>query len=1024
MAYNTPNIGNGLLNREGANSLEVGSRQWFEWLNDPANRSFYFKEGYYTFTARKERRQGSLYWYAYRRYEGKLRSAYIGKTEELELTRLLEIAHNLINTDRRAVPQAVVGLQFRLAANLISTKLHPPPTRRQALLRSRLTAKLDRLLQPDGCRLVLITAPAGSGKTTLLSDWLARHKLATAWLSLETADDEPSRFWNYLVAALNTLLDGIGGSDEWLPAYAGATVRLEAFLTEMINRLANLIESDQLLVLDDYHLLHHEAILNGLTFLLDHLPPRLHLVIISRSQPLLPLARLRARNELIEIEAADMRFTRGESAAFLNGVLGLALNEEAVKVVEDRIEGWAVGLQLAGLWLQSRQAEGLADDLTALNHTHRFVLDYLAEEVLALQTTDVQDFLLETAILESLNADLGQAVTGREDCQAMLERLEHSNLFVTPLDGTHQWYRYHPLFAEFLVAHLQRTAPAKLPTLHQQAAAWYERHGRIGEAIRQLVAGEATEQAAGLLESHSEELLMRGEEATLTRWMAFLPIELVKTRPLLSVHYAWTLLATDQFERIEDLLLQAERGIGINLSEEVTFPPNPLPTSPRRVKSQNILAEIVALRASVASSQRDVARTIELSQQALELLPQRHRLRGVVGLNLGYAYFLNGNLNGASETFAEASRQAQASGDLSSHIVAANQLAVLNVRRGQLHEAARLYEGVLRLATNPDGLPMPNADGVYLNLAMLLYEWDELDKCTAHLLKSLEITQQTGNLEIQLEIQVLLARVAQAQGRPSEVELHWQKIDEILLGYNIPWYIYSLRARRARLDLVQGKLAAASQWAAEVGLSEDDQTEALNKRAVEYIVLASLLIAQGRLDAAHQLLKRLLEAAQVGGYKSREIWIVALQARAYAAQGQPETALATLEIALKLAEPEGYLRVFADEGPSMSELLTAYKARLGPITHVASVYLQRLSQTMGLPKDRAIRLSPRPVEPLSRRELQVLRLLATTKSNAAIAQELTLTAGTVKIHAKNIYKKLDVHGRRQAVARAKAASLL
>ena len=1058
MASNTPQVSNGTLNQTDAASIELNSPAWYAWLEDLATRSFYFKDGSDTFTARKERRQGSWYWYAYRRHAGKLHSAYIGKSNELNEPRLSEIAHSLIKSDQvkehkegketnkeTKVETSTLGsVSVPAPANplanlnpLLTTKLYIPPARSKSVPRLRLSNKLDMMLQMARCRLILITAPPGFGKTTLLSEWLLHNHIPAAWISLEESDDDPVRFWNYGLTALGSLLKESGNEDN-LPVYSLQIPSLENFLIGIINRLEN-ITQDFALVLDDYHLIQNQDILKGIQFVLEHLPLKMHLVIVSRSVPVLPLARWRVRNELIEIDATDLRFTTEETTAFLNEVMGLTLNDKAIAALETRTEGWVAGLQLAGLSLQGRDVQNTNNFIESLTHTHRFVLDYLAEEVLALQSPDVQSFLLETSILDSLGADLCQAVTGRPDCQSMLEWLERSNLFVTPLDAEHHWYRYHGLFLEFLRTYLRSHRPEIIVDLHRRASIWYEHNNQIQDAVSHRLSAQDYNEVADLIEKFAENLLMQGEDPTLRSWFDQLPPSLVAERPFLGIQYAWTLVRTNQTTQIEQLLKNVERAIGVNLSEDANFEPAHEPvreparnvaTIPaRRMKTQYVMAELLAIRAAVASNQRDVANTIQLGQQALELLPAKHRLKAVIGLDLGYAYFLAGNLSAAMQAFEETVKVAQAVGDASTQIVGSIQLGVLNARQSHLHQAARLYQQALQMATTQDGRPMPNADGVHFNLAMVFYEWNALEACAEHILKCIEVCHISANMEMEIEANLLLARVRQAQQRGDEIPRLLQRLDELLRRYDLTWYIRSMQARRVRLYLTQNQIEAAISWSEQADLDANDSLTALNKQAVEYIVLASVWIVQRRLVPAQQLLQRLLEAAQSGGYRSREIWIVVLQSLAYQAQGEYNLALSTLEKALQFGEPEGYLRVFADEGQPMQTLFNRYMENYNT-RKTQPVSLPYLLKVKGALQSQNGQIAPAEVanplvEPLSKRELEVLRMLASPQhANPVIAQTLTLTAGTVKIHIKNIYKKLDVHSRQEALNRAKELKLI
>ncbi len=545
--------------------LVVDTPDWYAWLATAS--TFAFTSDISSFTVRKERagnKRGGWYWKAYRTQHGKLSSIYLGKSEALTLERLNEAARTLAHVSGIAAASGTARADMASPARssvlndpLLATKLHIPRPPSQLVRRSHL---IERLQQTVERQLTLVAAPAGFGKTTLLSTWLQEAPVSTAWVSLDSEDDDPTRFWSYTLTALDAVHLGLGAIG--LPLLQSSQPPpLEIILTAIINSLATL-SGDVVLVFDDYHVINAQSIHASVTFLLDHLPARLHLVIATRADPPLPLARLRTRGQLVEIRSTDLRFTREEATSFLNQTSGMEFSTEDITALETRTEGWIAGLQLAALSLQGRK--DIANFMQAFTGSHRFVVDYLTQEVLTRQPAEVQSFLLQTAILERLCGSLCEAVTGEPAGQAMLERLEEANLFLLPLDDERQWYRYHQLFAEMLRQRLQRMHPDRVAQLHQRASAWYAQHELIGEAIHHALAAADFAQAARLVEQAFNSLVRRGEIATLQRWVAALPDELVRSRVEVAVLQGWLLFVSGKHEAAEQHLQDIERRFGIN----------------------------------------------------------------------------------------------------------------------------------------------------------------------------------------------------------------------------------------------------------------------------------------------------------------------------------------------------------------------------------------------------------------------------------------------------------------------------
>jgi LuxR family maltose regulon positive regulatory protein len=868
-------------------------------------------------------------------------------------------------------------------------------------------------------KLTLISAPAGFGKTTLLSEWRMIHSESgwpIGWVSLDEGDNELTRFLSYLIAALQAI-DSMVGEDALLLLRSPQLPPVETVMTVLINDVVQISE-DFALVLDDYHLITDEAIHRAVAFLMDYLPPQAHLVIVSRADPPLPLSRLRARGQVTEVRAADLRFTPEETATYLRGTMRLDLPEELIATLEERTEGWIAGLQLAALSARGREGAFLvAESFTGSN---RYVFSYLAEEVLDRQPEEVQRFLLETSILERLSAPLCDAVTGRSDGQEMLERVEETNLFTVSLDDERRWYRYHNLFADVLRHRLRRAWPDRISELHRRAAEWYEREGLVAEAIGHALAARDNERAARLVEQNAEEMMTRGEAATVLRWLEKLPGELARSRPRLCVIYAGEMIVTGHLHAVEPYLQAAERALGKDdNSTEV-------PGAARAGAAfADIPGTISVLRGTLAQIQGDIPRTIELSRQALARLPEDSvLLRKNATWNLGNAYLLSADLSSASQTFIELGTSGQVAGDLYIASFAGYALGRVRKTQGRLREAAEVHRRTLQLATDEGNRLLPVACSAFVGLSEVLYEWNDLDGATHHVTEGIELAKRGGDAGGLTAGYAILARIRQAEGNVrgamDAIQEAEQFVPESLLN---PLHT-PMATHRARLWIVQGNLEVASRWVREVGLSADDELS--YPREAEHIALVRVLVAQDEPDKALGLLERLLVAAEAGGRTGSVIEILALQALALQAQSASDAATPPLVRALSLAEPEGYVRTFVDEGPPMAALLRRaasgssleYKGRLLAAFRPSS--RDRTSQALS-DSPQAVQLLP---EPLSERELEVLQLVAAGKSNREISGQLFVTVDTVKKHLTHVFGKLGASNRTQAVARARELGLI
>ncbi|MGB0386384.1 MAG: HTH-type transcriptional regulator MalT [Ardenticatenaceae bacterium] len=895
---------------------------------------------------------------------------------------------------------------------LLTTKFHIPPPRPSLVSRPRLIERLNAGLHG---KLTLVCAPAGFGKTTLVSTWLQDVCEPVAWLSLDEDDNDPVRFVTYLVAGLQQVEPSIGRGVQVM-LQSSPTSAPEALIGSLINDLAAMSEPF-MLVLDDYHLIKTPVIQQALAFLLRHQPPPMHLVMISRSEPPLQMARLRARGQLLEISPADLRFTSEEATRFLNQVMGLSLTPDEVAALSERTEGWIAGLQLAALSMRSH--EDVERFVQSFSGSHRYVLDYLLEEVLGNQSEPVQTFLRQTCILDRLTAPLCDAVTGQTDSQAMLLRLERANLFLIALDDERRWYRYHHLFADFLRAQLRKRDREAYLLLHRRASAWYAQAGEPTEGIKHALSAEEFDLATRLIEPLAITLLTRGELVTLLKWLDSLPESLVRTRPRLILARACIMLAAYQWQQVESLLQAAEKALSENATEY------------NEAQVQRMWNEVVTLQAIVANKPRgDRGRAIELSKAALARLPEDDLLlRGMVLMSLGMAYESTGKLADASQAYREAVALHQAAHNFITALRGIDSLATLEVEQGRLHHAAGWYRQALQLIAKwKERFALPPIGGrCYSNMADLFREFNQLERAQHYLAIAFEITpqgQRLGRLSLAYLVQ---ARLLQAQSDASgalKAILEAQR--RLPSDSSLSTWVSAVQAL---IWLKQGELAAAMGWATSCGLPLDAGFDYLIFPG-EYAILARVLIHQRRLTEALALLERMYSVAHATKRSGRLLEILILQAIALYHQGKPEDALTRLTRALAIAEPAGYIRIFVDEGASMASLL-----QLGQARAIAEPYVKQLLSAFPQPKsDKPAIGKPATVpptdllieliDPLSERELEVLRLVATGMKNQQIADHLVIAVSTVKSHTNKIYHKLNVRNRTQAVARARELKLL
>jgi LuxR family maltose regulon positive regulatory protein len=926
---------------------------------------------------------------------------------------------------------------------LLTTKLYIPPPRPGLVPRPRLVQRLDESLRL-GRKLTLVSAPAGFGKTTLLIEWIQGRgdgiqALPTAWVSLDGADNDPARFLAYLSAALEALHlpigEGLSGAlrspqpppvDSVLASLVGGLIRPQG---------GEAADPPVVLILDDYHVIKARAVHDAVSFLLDQLPAPPHgphLVIASRSDPPLPLARLRGRGLLTELRAADLRFAGDEVAALLRDVAHLSVTADEIAALESRTEGWITGLQLAAIAL--RAADSTPDrDVTRLirefTGSHRFVLDYLVEEVFARQPPNIKRFLLQTSILDRLSAPLCEAVNspaagaqeGAQDAQETLEALERANLFILPLDGERRWYRYHRLFADLLRSQLERRGSelscAPADELHRRASLWLETEGFLGEAVGHALAAEDFERAAHLVEGHGLQMLKRGEMAALLGWLQALPTGAVRSRPQLCVYQAWALALSGRLDEVESSLQAAESGAG-------GVPPDDRP------------GQIAAIRSYVAAQWGEISRAVELATRALELLDKENLVvRSVVAYVLGGIHLAEGDLAAATRALAQASEMGRAAGNIHLAVPASALLADLEVQQGRLHKAFEAYRQVLKVAGHS-----PVAAQAHSGLGRVLYEWNDLEPAGHHLSRSIELGRLWGNADALSGDYLALAWLRRAQGDPGGALDAMKEAKRLVKGKGLyPTAAGRVAAGQVRLAVARGDLPAVERWVRGSGLDVDGEIHPIQERG--YIALARALLALGQAGAAGHLLARLLEAIEAERLSGSGIEILILQALTHQAQGDQDGALTVLTRAMALAEPEGYMRTFLDEGRPLQSLLVDLRGHVAgqvgaggdPDSGRLLAYTGKLlaafataesGATPGTGADRALRRDAALVEPLSERELEVLHLVAAGLTNQAIADRLFIAVSTVKSHTNSIYGKLGVRNRTQAVARARELGLL
>ncbi|CAG0944186.1 serine/threonine-protein kinase PknK [Anaerolineae bacterium] len=943
-----------------------------------------------------------------------------------------------------------------MSDQLLATKLHIPHAHTDLVSRPRLIKRLNAG-RVAGHRLTLISAPAGFGKTTLLTEWVhatpessTQHPPRIAWLSLEERDDDLVRFLSYLIAALQVIQANLGNKALLLlrspmPLSVSGTSSgepgSEIFLTALLNDMTR-TNGEAVVILDDYHAINSSLVHHAMQFLIEHLPRQWHMVVATRSDPPWTLARWRARDQVVEIRVDDLRFTPEESNLFLDSMVHTELSAEDVGLLEKRTEGWIVGLKLAALSLQARR--DVAGFIAAFHGDDRYVLDYLTEEVLQRQSESVQNFLLHTAILDRLCGSLCDAVMsalpGRtveeENGQAFLEMLEQANLFIVPLDHRRHWYRYHHLFADLLRQRLRHLHPERVAELHRRAAGWYESNGFLSEAIGHAIAGADYEQAAHWIERIALNTLMLGEAGTFLEWLEDLPSECLRAHPQLRLYRAFVLISRGQLESARLELVQVESQLAPFSSGDQEL---------GDAETQLLLDLMILVRASLTVIEGDATRTRDLARQVLAQKTVVHPvLHNLSAFFLGSALFMADELKEANQVLTQIGTTSQTTQDTMVGPLALGMLGQILIRQGQLHHARQTFEQGLALGKDSAGHLAPYAALDHIGIGKVLYEWNDLDGAIQHLNRGIELGEPIANFLLLGEGYLMLIRLKHAWGDvvgANEALVQARRLRPSPVGELL------IQLAQVRLWLAQGNFSAATNWGADrkpIGEKADTATP-FHDRVIQDMTLARVRLAEHRSTETLELLNPALPIAE-----SHELWGVVLelrilQALAWQMQGDQVRAFNALHVALTFAETEKYMRLFLDEGESMRLLISDFRIQIekpshNPQAHSLLGYMDKLLAGFSSPSPVSPtkseignrkplhhlqeQVSKIRVEPLSERELEVLRLLATGMSNQEIAQRLVITVGTTKSHVHHIYSKLGAKDRLEAVIRAKELGLL
>jgi LuxR family transcriptional regulator, maltose regulon positive regulatory protein len=910
---------------------------------------------------------------------------------------------------------------------LLSTKLAPAPARATLLPRPRLIAQL---MSADQVALTLVVAPAGFGKTTLVTTWCQAHPQLCAWVTLDAADCDPVRFWRYVVAALQTIAPQIGAGmlAHLATVHAGT---LEPALIALINELAD-CPHDLVLILDDYHLIDTPVIHESLAFLLDHRPAPFHLLIASRVLPPLPVARLRARGQLYELSATDLRLTQPEALALMHDVLRLPLRDSEVLALATQADGWMTGMHLAALAL--RDHPDPAGMINAFSGSHRIIADYLLDEVVARQPAAIQAFLLHTTLLDRLSAPLCDAVTGCDTSAALLAAVERANLFLAPLDTERRWYRYHAWFAEALRVRVVREQPELARDIHHRAGAWLIAEGMLAEAIPHLLAVGALAQAADLLARLAEPLLLRGEVATLRHWLHALPDALIQARQPLMQARIFAQLVTGQIATLDADIQRFAAVPAPALALAVNAPA--LPTAPAPTGLPWLRDSTAALH-MLAAILQDADPPIQRRLQQLLTAPDDHPQTAdqFPLLYHGFAHWANGDVERARTALTQAARTYRRSGDVHGEVFVTALLAEITIQEGALHQAAQLYATARQLLDRAEGSGAAVAGPPAIGMGNLYYEWNDLDRARPLIAHGLQQATYGGRVDLVLSGLIARARLQHATGDIAGANATHTEVVQAARATQTPRLIAYAEAQQAAHWLNQGRHAAALEWARRQRMALDDEIGYL--RELEYVTFARVLALQGAYDNALYLLDRLQAQTSAAGRMGQTIVVLLATALVQQARGDTTHACAAVLQALILAEPGGYLRTFVDAGPA---LVPALALACDQLAHIPvptpgigiGAYAQRVLAAcqadwpaQPVPENvHAETVSAAPGPRISPRERDLLECIVAGMANKEIARQLGLTPGTVKWYLAELYAKLDVCSRTQALARARALGLL
>ena len=891
-----------------------------------------------------------------------------------------------------------------MSTPLLATKLYIPPLKSGIVSRPRLIDWLNEGLVKN-CKLALISASAGFGKTTLISEWITKCGREVGWLSLDEGDSEPERFISYLVAALQTVKPGIGAG--LMAALQSAeSLNTEALLSALLNEITT-IPDDFILILDDYHLIDSPVVDQSLAFLLEHQPSQMHMVISTREDPSLPLARLRARSQMIELRASDLRFTPAEASEFLNQVMGLTLSMEDITSLETRTEGWIAGLQLAAISMHGQKdASGF---IQAFTGSHRYILDYLLEEVLQRQPTEVQNFLLRTSILERMCGPLCDAVLGSPTAsgQETLTYLERANLFIVSLDDERYWYRYHHLFGDLLRKRLKQSFTLEgINILQIHASEWYENNGLILEAFKHAVSANNVDRANRLMEDKKMPLHLPGVPTIILNWLESLPTIVLNANPALWWKQAAMMMDSYQTIGVEEKLQAAEAALALNI------PPN----TEMDEWSRNLVGKIAVGRAMLAATLYQSETSLIYANRALEYLhPDNTAYRSSAIQYIGFAHYIQGDRDEADQAYNEALSLAQAVGDNEGVLLAITRLAQVHELRNQFHQAAEKYQHALQLIGED---PIPFATVVYLGLARIYFEWNDLDTAEKYGELSFQLARLCDQVVDRLILsELFMSQIKLTRGDVAGAANFLKQAEQNTRQWEFAARVPSIAVQQVLIHLNQGNIDAAVEIAQQNDLP---------------ILQARTLIAQGDPSAALAVLVPHRQKMEEKGWENNQLATMVLQALALHLVGEKEPALQVLSEALTLAEPGGFIRLFVEQDEPMRLLILGFRAWIenqpGVRIHPLRGYVDKL--LAAFTTTQAVLVSPTKnpqselIEPLSQRELEVLQLICQGLSNQEICQRLYLALDTVKGHNRRIFEKLQVHRRTEAIAKARELNLI